>query len=66
MPASVAEEIGTSGVDPILLHEPQRGLEMAHLFVTSRRELAEMLARLLPLLAADGMIWFRGRRSLPA
>lgn len=57
MPASVAEEIRAGGMDPILLDEPEAGLQMAHLFVTSRRELAEMLARLLPLLAADGMIW---------
>lgn len=57
MPASVAEEIRAGRMDPILLDEPEAGLQMAHLFVTSRRELAEMLARLLPLLAADGMIW---------
>jgi len=57
MPASVAEEIRAGGADPMLLGEPEQGLQMAHLFVTSRRDLAKALAQVWPLLAPDGMVW---------
>lgn len=57
MPAAVAAEIARSGVSPMLLKSPQPGLEMAHLFVTERRELAAQLARLRGLLAPAGIIW---------
>lgn len=57
MPASVAAEIAADGVRPALVRAPAAGLEMAHVFVTRRVELAEHLARLRPLLAAAGVIW---------
>lgn len=57
MPASVAEAIRATGPEPVLLRTPSAGLEMAHLFVTSRRDLAEHLARLRWLLAPDGAVW---------
>lgn len=57
MPASVADEIRTSGVEPILLDQPAPGLQMAHVFVTSRRELSRQLLQLMPLLAPDGTVW---------
>lgn len=57
MPASVADEIDQSGCVPTLLRAPQTGLEMAHIFVTRRAELAEHLARLRSMLAPDGMVW---------
>jgi len=57
MPPTVAKEIEESGCVPELLQAPQMGLEMAHLFVFKRRELADHLARLRRLIAPDGMIW---------
>ncbi len=57
MPSSVAEEIGSSGVKPILLKAPLSGLEMAHVFVTRRGDLARHLIRLRRLLDPSGMIW---------
>jgi len=57
MPASVAEEIALSGAEPRLVKAPKAGLEMAHLFVTQKREMAEHLVRLRGLLAQDGVVW---------
>jgi len=57
MPASVAAEIADSGLAPTLLRSPQSGLEMAHIFVTRRAELAKHLSRLRPLLAPAGILW---------
>jgi hypothetical protein len=57
MPASVAEEIALGGAEPKLIKAPKAGLEMAHLFVTSKRELAEHLERLRGLMAQDGVVW---------
>jgi hypothetical protein len=57
MPESVAEEIRRTGPEAALLRSPVSGLEMAHVFVTSRRDLAQHLARLRPLLAPDGVVW---------
>lgn len=57
MPPGVAAEIAQEGVSPILLSSPKAGLEMAHLFVTRRRELAAQLVRLRKLLDPAGTIW---------
>jgi len=57
MPASVAAEIADSGLAPTLLRSPQPGLEMVHIFVTRRAELAKHLSRLRPLLAPAGILW---------
>lgn len=57
MPASVAEAIRAGGPKPLLLRAPSAGLEMAHLFVTSRRDLAEHLLQLRRFLAPDGAVW---------
>jgi hypothetical protein len=57
MPASVAAEIAHSALAPTLLRSPQAGLEMAHIFVTRRAELAKHLSRLRPLLAPAGILW---------
>jgi hypothetical protein len=57
MPASVAEEIASFGVLPELVKAPRAGLEMAHVFVTKKAELAELLDRLRELLAPAGMVW---------
>lgn len=57
MPASVAQEIANFGAVPVLLKTPAAGLEMAHIFVTRRAELAEHLEKLRGVLAQDGTIW---------
>lgn len=57
MPESVAEEIRRGGAEPKVLASPVAGLEMAHVFVTKRAELAKLLARLRRLLAPDGVVW---------
>jgi hypothetical protein len=57
MPESVAEEIGRSGAEPRVMATPVAGLEMAHVFVTERAELAKQLARLRRLVAPAGVVW---------
>jgi hypothetical protein len=57
MPASVAAEIADFGFTPLLVKTPVAGLEMAHVFVTRRSELAEHLEKLRGLLAQDGTVW---------
>lgn len=57
MPESVATEIASGGVRPAVMRSPVAGLEMAHVFVTWRPELAGHLARLRPLLAPAGVVW---------
>ncbi|OYQ32028.1 hypothetical protein CHU93_03770 [Sandarakinorhabdus cyanobacteriorum] len=56
MPADIAASIDADG-PPTVLADPVAGLDGAHLFTTSRTELAAELARLRPLLAPAGMIW---------
>jgi len=53
----VAEEIALSGAQPKLVKTPKAGLEMAHVFVTRKRELAEHLEWLRGVLAQDGVVW---------
>ena len=57
MPASVAEEIARGGASPLLLKSLAGNLQMAHLFVTRRSDLATLLARVRSVLAQDGIIW---------
>lgn len=56
MPADIAATIDNDA-PPLLLAAPDAGLDVAHLFVTARADLAEALALLRPLLAPAGMIW---------
>ena len=55
MPASVAEELGDTGV--LLLPTPEAPLEAAHIFVISYADMEAKLAFLRPLLAPAGFIW---------
>ena len=55
MPDSVAEEIGDVGLQR--LSGPQAPIDAAHIFVTSRADMAAKLARLRPMLAPSGFIW---------
>ena len=57
MPATVAKEISVSGVKPTLLKSPESGIDMAHVFVTRRDDLAKLLATLRAVLARNGVIW---------
>lgn len=57
MPQDVAAEIDDSGYVPKLLGAPRSGLEMAHIFVSRRAELAQLLVKLRKLLAPDGILW---------
>jgi hypothetical protein len=57
MPASVAEEIAEGGAVPRLEKAPRAGVEMAHIFVTRKTELARVVERLRAVLAQDGVIW---------
>jgi hypothetical protein len=57
MPKSIRNEIAGSGL--VLSEEavPTPGIHAAHVFVTSRADMEEKLALVLPLLERAGMIW---------
>jgi hypothetical protein len=57
MPGSVAAEIEAEVPGLVFVAEPEAGLDVAHVFTTSRVELEGALACLRPLLAPAGMIW---------
>ena len=54
MPDSVAAGIDAT---PLLLDQPETGLEMAHVFTTRRAELEAELGRLRTLIDPAGMVW---------
>jgi hypothetical protein len=55
MPASVAAEIGDSGVIP--LPAPEAPIDAAHIFVSDRATMAARITALRPLLAPTGFLW---------
>jgi hypothetical protein len=57
MPKSVAGEIALEGLNLNLLTVAETPIDAAHLFVTSRADLAARLHQLLPLLDRAGFIW---------
>ena len=57
MPQSVADEIAAQVPEAAFSEDLRPDLDLAHLFTASRRELAETLAILRPLLAPAGAIW---------
>ena len=57
MPPCVAAEIAQSGLEPTLVGAPHAGLEMGHIFVTQRSELAHHLVTLRKVLAPGGVLW---------
>jgi hypothetical protein len=57
MPASVRAEIERSGYRLQHLIWPEPPVDAAHVFVTSRAELAAEIRRLRPVLAPTGFIW---------
>ena len=57
VPDSVRSEIAEAGLALDLLSTPEPPIDAAHMFVTSRTQLAQALRRLLPLLPPSGFIW---------
>ena len=57
MPAPVAQEIERDGIQPTLLKKIESGLEMAHIFVTRRSDLIDMLYQIRQALTPAGTIW---------
>ena len=57
MPDSVRAEIEAEGLVLDMLGAPKAPIEAAHIFATERAELERSIARILPLLAADGFLW---------
>lgn len=57
MPESVEEEIGDYALDLTFVADPAGGVDSAHIFVTERALLAELLAMLRKTIASDGQIW---------
>ena len=57
MPGAVRDEIEREGLVFDHLRQPEAPIEAAHIFVTSRADMAAKLAALRPLLAPSGFIW---------
>lgn len=57
MPESVFDEIAEYALDLTLLSAPEPGMDAAHLFVTERARLADMLTMLRETIAPDGQVW---------
>lgn len=57
MPDSVAEEIGEYALELTFVSDPAQGIDAAHVFVTQRTELANLLKSLRTQIAPDGQIW---------
>ncbi len=57
MPEAVRDEIDRAGLDLTWLDAARPEMEAAHVFVMSRAELEDAVARLLPKLAPHGFLW---------
>lgn len=57
MPGTVAQLLEEQAPEVSLVAAPLPGLDCAHLFVTERSDLNDLLGQLRDLLAPDGMIW---------
>ena len=57
MPPNVSADIASSGLRPALFSHPVPDLQMVHIFVTQRCDLASRLAEATQSLAPNGMIW---------
>ncbi|MBD3728161.1 MAG: DUF3052 family protein [Sphingomonadales bacterium] len=57
MPESVGDEIDEYALDLIFVADPARGVDAAHIFVTERAEMGELLGTLRQQIAPDGHIW---------
>lgn len=57
MPESVFDEIAEYALELTVVADPAEGIDAAHVFVTGRERLAELLVSLRDLIARDGQIW---------
>ena len=57
MPDSVEEEIAEYALDLTMVAAPEEGVDAAHIFVTDRDALVNLLTRLRAALASDGHVW---------
>lgn len=57
VPSHVQDEIDEYALDLVFVADPREGVDAAHVFSTSRAELAEFLATLRHQIAKDGQIW---------
>ncbi len=57
MPEEVFEEIAEYALDLTLLGAPEPGMDVAHIFVTERARLADLLTMLRETIAPDGQVW---------
>ena len=57
MPASVQDEIGEYALELRMVADPAEGVDVAHVFVTERAQLEQLLAVLRHQIAPDGQVW---------
>jgi DUF3052 family protein len=57
IPVGIADLLDSQEPSQIILASPEPGHTCAHIFVTEREVLADLLGKLRELLAPDGMIW---------
>ena len=57
MPEHVGDEIDEYALDLIFVADPAEGVDAAHVFVTRRAELEDLLPSLAKQITADGQIW---------
>ena len=57
MPEHVGDEIDEYALDLIFVADPSEGVDAAHVFVTRRAELEDLLPSLAQQITADGQIW---------
>ncbi len=57
MPDSVQDEIDEYALELTLVHDPAKGVDAAHIFVTERAELERLLGKLRQTIAPDGQVW---------
>lgn len=57
MPESVRDEIDEYALELFPVGDPTKGIDVAHIFVTARSDLAVILAELRHQIAPDGHIW---------
>ena len=57
LPASVRAEIDPEAIGLVMLAGPEGGMDVAHVFVTTRIDLERHVAIARTLLAPDGMLW---------
>lgn len=57
MPDSVADEIDEYALELTFVGDPAEGMDAAHVFVTERAKLGQLLTALRQQIASDGQVW---------